>query len=273
MRYRLLDTARGFSLVSMILFHACWDLVYLFGYDWPWFVKTQGYLWQQSICWMFILVSGFCMGLKEERAPQSERQQGLTEENRMLRAGCKRGLKVLAAAILITVATLLFSPETKIVFGVLFFLGVSMILTETLRPTLWKISPKIGMLCSGFLFFVLRNINEGSLGFENMVLCRLPDFLYEQGMLATFFGLRDKSFSSADYFSLFPWYFLFLEGFFLCRSLLRNHAAGEQPGLPRLFMRGNSALAAVGRHSLLIYLLHQPIILLILSVAFGAVKW
>ncbi|MBO6265369.1 MAG: DUF1624 domain-containing protein [Acidaminococcaceae bacterium] len=37
MRYQLLDTLRGFSLVSMILFHACWDLVYLFGYDWPWY--------------------------------------------------------------------------------------------------------------------------------------------------------------------------------------------------------------------------------------------
>ena len=66
MRYRLLDTLRGFSLVSMILYHICWDLVHMYGFDWPWFMKTQGYLWQQSICWLFIFVSGFCQGLKRD---------------------------------------------------------------------------------------------------------------------------------------------------------------------------------------------------------------
>ena len=34
MRYRLLDTLRGFSLVSMILYHICWDLVHMYGFDW-----------------------------------------------------------------------------------------------------------------------------------------------------------------------------------------------------------------------------------------------
>ena len=33
MRYRLLDTLRGFSLVSMILYHICWDLVHMYGFD------------------------------------------------------------------------------------------------------------------------------------------------------------------------------------------------------------------------------------------------
>ncbi|MBQ5345449.1 MAG: DUF1624 domain-containing protein, partial [Acidaminococcaceae bacterium] len=119
MRYQLLDTLRGFSLVSMILFHACWDLVYLFGYDWPWYKGTPGYLWQQSICWMFILISGFCMGLKQERrALPFADKRGVTEEKRTLWSECKRGLIVLAAGILITIATLLFSPQTKIIFGV-----------------------------------------------------------------------------------------------------------------------------------------------------------
>ena len=231
MRYQLLDTLRGFSLVSMILFHACWDLVYLFGYDWPWYKGTPGYLWQQSICWMFILISGFCMGLKQEgralpfagkqgvaeenSSLQFAGKQGVTEEKRMLWSDCKRGLVVLAAGILITIATLLFSPQTTIIFGVLFFLGGSMILTAMLRPAFRKISPFIGMLCAGVLFFVLRNINDGNLGFEGIVLYPLPNFLYEQGLLATFFGFQDKNFFSTDYFSLIPWYFLFLVGYFL----------------------------------------------------------
>ena len=83
MRYRLLDTLRGFSLVSMILYHICWDLVHMYGFDWPWFMKTQGYLWQQSICWLFIFVSGFCLGLKRDE--------------HTLSSVCKRGLTIMAS--------------------------------------------------------------------------------------------------------------------------------------------------------------------------------
>ncbi|MBO6265368.1 MAG: DUF1624 domain-containing protein, partial [Acidaminococcaceae bacterium] len=87
---------------------------------------------------MFILISGFCMGLKQEgralpfagkqgvaeenSSLQFAGKQGVAKENRSLWRDCKRGLVVLAAGILITIATLLFSPQTKIVFGVLFFL-------------------------------------------------------------------------------------------------------------------------------------------------------
>ena len=269
MRYQLLDTLRGFSLVSMILFHACWDLVYLFGYDWPWYKGTPGYLWQQSICWMFILISGFCMGLKQEgralpfagkqgvaeenSSLQFAGKQGVTEEKRMLWSDCKRGLVVLAAGILITIATLLFSPQTTIIFGVLFFLGGSMILTAMLRPAFRKISPFIGMLCAGVLFFVLRNINDGNLGFEGIVLYPLPNFLYEQGLLATFFGFQDKNFFSTDYFSLIPWYFLFLVGYFLCRCFFEKKSSAT---LPEFFKKGISVFEIIGQHSLPVYLLH-----------------
>ena len=278
MRYQLLDTLRGFSLVSMILFHACWDLVYLFGYDWPWYKGTPGYLWQQSICWMFILISGFCMGLKQEgrELPFADKRgtaeensslqfagkQGVAKENRSLWRDCKRGLVVLVAGILITIATLLFSPQTKIIFGVLFFLGVSMILTAMLRSAFQKILPFIGMLCVGVLFFVLRNINDGNLGFEGIVLCHLPNFLYEQGLLATFFGFQDKNFFSTDYFSLIPWYFLFLAGYFLCRCFLEKNSSAA---LPEFFKKGIPIFEIIGQHSLPVYLLHQPVILLLLS--------
>ena len=278
MRYQLLDTLRGFSLVSMILFHACWDLVYLFGYDWLWYKGTPGYLWQQSICWMFILISGFCMGLKQEgqALPFADKQgtaednsslqfagkQGVAKENRSLWRDCKRGLVVLVAGILITIATLLFSPQTKIIFGVLFFLGVSMILTAILRSAFRKIPPFIGMLCAGVLFFVLRNINDGNLGFEGIVLYPLPNFLYEQGLLATFFGFQDKNFFSTDYFSLIPWYFLFLVGYFLCRCFFEKKSSAT---LPEFFKKGISVFEIIGQHSLPVYLLHQPVILLLLS--------
>ena len=57
-RYAGLDTLRGVTLVSMMAYHACWDLVYIFGMDWDWYGSFGAYLWQQSICWTFILLSG-----------------------------------------------------------------------------------------------------------------------------------------------------------------------------------------------------------------------
>ncbi len=293
MRYQLLDTLRGFSLVSMILFHACWDLVYLFGYDWPWYKGTPGYLWQQSICWMFILISGFCMGLKQEgRALPFANKQGATEENsslqfagkqgvakenslsqfadkrgvteekRTLWSDCKRGLIVLAAGCLVTVATLLFTPDSPIIFGVLFFLGSAMLLTTLMLPFLRRCSGRSGLLAASLLFFLFRNINDGNLGFEGIVLCPLPNFLYEQGLLATFFGFQDKNFFSTDYFSLIPWYFLFLTGYFLCRCFLEKNSSAA---LPEFFKKGISVFEIIGQHSLPVYLLHQPVILLLLS--------
>lgn len=251
MRYRLLDTLRGFSLVSMFLYHTCWNLVNIYGFNWPWFVKTEGYLWQQSICWLFIFISGFCMSLKPDEKPWS--------------AVTKRGLTVMICGVLVTVLTLVFMPQSKIIFGVLFFLGFSIILTVWLQPLLQKIPARAGLLSSTILLFIFRNINYGNLGFENIILYRLPDFLYEHGMLGTFLGLQDKNFSSADYFSFIPWYFLFIKGYFICRVILKHREAKGLTGLPDVFRKGIPVLETLGQHSLLFYMLHQPVILLILS--------
>jgi len=62
-RCALLDELRGLDLISMMLYHGMWDLVYLFGVRAPWYGSWQGELWQQSIRWVFILLSGFCLPL------------------------------------------------------------------------------------------------------------------------------------------------------------------------------------------------------------------
>ena len=49
-RYALLDELRGLDLLSMIGYHACWDLIFLFGMSAAWYTGWQGHLWQQSIC-------------------------------------------------------------------------------------------------------------------------------------------------------------------------------------------------------------------------------
>lgn len=39
-RYALPDTLRGLTLLSMIAYHGCWDMVYILGADWPWYGST-----------------------------------------------------------------------------------------------------------------------------------------------------------------------------------------------------------------------------------------
>lgn len=109
-RYALLDELRGLDLISMMLYHGTWDAVYLFGVAVPWYAGTPGRLWQQSICWVFILLSGFCVPLGHRTL--------------------KRGAQVFAAGALVTVVTLVFMPEDRVVFGVLTFLGSAMLLNR-----------------------------------------------------------------------------------------------------------------------------------------------
>ena len=55
-----LDSLRGLTLFSMIAYRLCWDLVYLRGLPWAWYNGFWAYIWQQSICCTFILLSGYC---------------------------------------------------------------------------------------------------------------------------------------------------------------------------------------------------------------------
>lgn len=244
-RYHFIDTLRGITLVSMILYHLIWSMVYLWSVDLPWYQSAGAYFWQQTICWSFIFISGFswCLGSKPFR----------------------RGLLVFLAGVAVTVVTTLIMPEERIHFGILTLLGSSMLLTCLLRQFLEKIPPLVGLIFSSLLFLVTRNINNRELGFEGLSLWELPDILYQNNVTA-FLGFPHGNFYSADYFSLFPWFFLFLAGYFTFAAMT---CPREEKRLPTFFQKGVPPLAFLGRHSLLIYLLHQPVILLILYLLWG----
>ena len=187
-RYALLDELRGLDLVSMMLYHACWDMMFLFGIWMDWYIGWPGRLWQQSICWVFILLSGFCVPLGHRTL--------------------KRGAQVFAAGALVTVVTLVFMPEDRVVFGVLTFLGSAMLLTGVLEPLLKKIPPAAGLAVSAVLFALTYHLDERWLGFGGLRLA-LPDAWYANYFTA-FFGFLPFDFYSTDYFALLPWLFFVL---------------------------------------------------------------
>lgn len=235
-RYGLLDSLRGLVLISMILFHACWDLVYIFGKDFSWYRGTGAYIWQQSICWTFILLSGFCWSLG--RKPE------------------KRGLIVFLAGSVVSLVTVFLMPEDRVVFGVLTLIGSCMLITILLHKGLKHVPAGVGIAVCIVLFILTRNVNYGYLGFESLNLIKLPESLYN-GWVMTFLGFTDPEFYSTDYFSLFPWIFLFLAGYFLYHIVYAIHH-GEV--MKKYMMRGFKPLSFLGRYSLIIYMLHQPVI-------------
>lgn len=232
-RFARLDTVRGWALFSMIAYHASWDLVYLFGADWPWYEGFAAHVWQQSICWTFILLSGFCWPLGRRQA--------------------RRGLTVFLCGALITAVTWLFMPSNLVYCGVLTLLGTSSLLLVPLDSLLRRVPARLGLTVSFSLFLLLRDVNSGWLGFEGLRLCRLPAALYRNHFTALL-GFPPAGFFSTDYFSLLPWFFLFLTGYFLYR--LRPEDGG----------RARPLVTAMGRHSLLIYMVHQPVVYGVLTI-------
>lgn len=235
-RYHLLDAFRGITIINMIVYHGLWDVVYILDVPIPWYFSKGAYYWQQSICYTFILLSGFCLSLGKRRM--------------------KRGLQVLLCGILVSVVTILFLPDEQILFGVLFMLGASMMLVSAGYDGLSKVPPLAGLLVSGALFLLTKPMKRGYLGIGDIRLWKLPEELYDMGYFMTFLGLKDKDFYSSDYFPLFPWLFLFLAGFYLFHLLQKK---GQQKRAGKEFRR-IPVLSFLGRHSLLIYMLHQPVL-------------
>ncbi|WP_246419543.1 heparan-alpha-glucosaminide N-acetyltransferase [Caproicibacterium amylolyticum] len=240
-RYEFLDALRGIILLSMIVYHTVWDLVNLFQISLPWYQGQGGFLWQQSICWGFILLSGFCWPFGHKPL--------------------KRGLTVFAAGLLVTAVTVLLMPNDRIVFGVLTFLGSAMLLMIPCEKILRKVPPVAGLICSMVLFLLLLNLKTGSIGIGGWKLATVPQQLYH-GYFSTYLGFLDAGFYSADYFPLLPWILLFFVGYFLHR------AVGKRGMEHQLLHVQIYPLNVLGKHTLILYMLHQPVIYLLLAAAF-----
>ena len=240
-RYARIDHIRAAAVLSMVLYHALWDLVYLYGLHLPWYRGIPGFLWQQSICWTFILLSGFCHSMSKN--PR------------------KAAMRVFLAGLLVSAVTWIFTPDIKISFGVLTLLGSSGLLLWVLSPALSRLSPAVGLGLGTALFALTRNVNSGYLGFWGMRILELPRALYAN-WFTSFLGFPFPRFSSSDYFSLFPWFFLFLCGYCL------NRLFREKECLKLLQGRDVPLMRRISRHSLLIYLLHQPLLSVLFSLIF-----
>ncbi|ADC66085.1 protein of unknown function DUF1624 [Ferroglobus placidus DSM 10642] len=156
----------------------------------------------------------------------------------------KRFVKLFGLGLMITVFTKLFLKEGTIYFGVLHFLGVASILVI---PFL-RFGEKNVLIAPVFFAgkFVVENIHS-----ENLLLLPL--------------GITPPYFFTFDYFPIFPWFGVFLLGVGAASIIYPGGERKFELSFPKAFL----SVAFLGRHTLKIYLLHQPIFGIVLLLYLG----
>ena len=244
-RYTVLDALRGLWIVLMIFYHTLWDLVYMFDVNIPWFTTTTAHIFQLSIRWAFILISGFSWHLGRKKL--------------------KRSLIVIGASILISLITFIFTYDARILVGVLSLLGLSMLVAIPLDKVFSKIPPVVGVVVMSLLFTLTYNIPRGYIGVGNFEFFKLPSILYFNNITACF-GFPPRGYYSADYVPILPWVFMFFIGYFLYLFFKKYNL------LRALSAFRVKPLEFIGRHSLIIYMVHQPLVYGILLLIFSLVS-
>lgn len=223
-----LDAFRGLCILGMIAVHFVYDLVELYALvDWSYSpIFTLVMNWGGVA---FILLSGICATLGSRPL--------------------LRGLFVFSCGMLCTLVTaglylLEFADSSVLIyFGILHCLGFCMMLW----PALHRLPTPVLSCCAAVLT---------AAGFI------LSAHTVDTALLVPF-GLVYSGFQSADYFPLLPNLGFFLLGAVLGRALYRN----KSTRFPRINSHAVPIrfLSACGRHSLAIYLLHQPVLTLLFT--------
>ena len=218
-----------------------YDIFNIFSGETGWNREPLTVIWERFICCSFIILSGVSFNFS--------------------RRPIKKGIILNALGFLITAVTVIFLPSQAVWFGILNFFGCALLLAYPLKAWLERVRPVCGLICSFLLFALLYGLPKRFIGFFGIELFRLPDFLYGAKALA-FLGLPTADFHSTDYFPIFPWFFLFLSGYFAWRIIKNCNA-------DRFFRIKVPFLDFIGRHTLAVYVLHQPIIFGLLSLIYG----
>ncbi len=227
-------------MISMVVYHTMWDLVYLYGVKADWYHGNGAFVWQQSICWTFIFLAGFCSGMTEKPLRQ--------------------GLIVSFWGIVVMAVTQIFMPGNGVWFGVLTLIGSCYLLMALLKKVFVKIPAWTGFICAIISFMLTYRINDGYISAFGVKVLGIPNGAY-RNLLTAYLGFPARGFVSTDYFPILPWMFIFLCGVF-AYSLWTKYR-------PSFLEKCNvkiPVLTKLGKYSLAVYVLHQPVIYGLLEV-------
>jgi uncharacterized membrane protein len=224
-RYRLIDALRGAALVAMIGYHIGWDLFY-FGVLQGDITAMPGWVAAQlSILGSFVLLAGMSLVLAHG-------------ETIRWRSFWRREAILVAAALAVSVGTYIAFGQYFSFFGVLHAIALfSLLALPFLRAPLWIVAPvTAAVIAAPFLW---------------------TDPAFMNPWLA-WIGFWREPPLTVDLVPIFPWFGVTLAGVILMRLVLASPLRATLAS-----WRGGPigrGLAVIGRWSLIIYLLHQPLI-------------
>ncbi len=230
-RFWEIDALRGVAVVAMIVLHVFFnlrffsDIVFL---D-PYILWFAAWLATRTA---FILLCGLSLTISFSKMHRKEKPI-------IRKKYVKRGLRVFGLGLIITVFTFLAFPEQIIFFGILHFIGISIILAMPLYGLKWK------NLFLALLFFATGFFLEGT---------------RVNTLWLSWVGFIPGTFPTFDLVPLIPWFGFILIGLFLGNVLYpkgkRLFAVKERGS-----QKGIAQLTWLGRNSLIIYFAHQPILI------------
>lgn len=231
-RSRWLDSARGLAVVAMVIYHVGWDLSHFGLIETDVAFATGWRRFAQAIAASFLVISGISLALATQR--------GIRMQHLLKRLGVIAG-----AALLVTIGSYLVFPDQFIFFGILHCLTVAGLIGLGARRLPWA-----ALLLLGALVLALPSLVSG------------PAF---NGRALIWLGLGSEVPLTNDFVPVFPWL-----GWYLLGLGGGRWWAGRDGGMAR----GGSGgiLARLGRWSLPIYLIHQPLLFALFTGA-GTLGW
>ena len=233
-----IDLFRGIAILMMVLFHTVFDISY-FGIA-PFNVSTG--FWRYfayATASLFLLIVGVSLIISHDKAMQKISGLSLTLKF------VYRGAFIFALGLLVTLGTWLYLGDGFVIFGILHLIGISVMLSPIFFR-FRKLNILIGLACIAVGWII-----SGMTG---------PAILLPLGVMPA-------GFASVDYTPLFPWFGFVLIGMGAGEFL---YTTGERrfkiPQIPEFIV---TPVSFLGRHSLLIYLVHQPVIILLLALLTG----
>lgn len=236
------DVARGLAMVAVIVYHLVYDLDTFGGYP---IESTSGFwgAFATASAFAFVFLAGLSLSLSSARAGASGRDRG--PFGKYLR----RGLRIFSYGMLITGVFWVLDVGV-VIFGILHLIGASIFLAYPFLRLRWS---------NGLLGFLL--VALGAYLQTEPVSVAGP-----AAVLLAPLGVEPESLYMPDYRPLLPWFGVVLLGLFFGNAVYGRRGA-DAAHAPLFYA---APLASLGRHTLLVYLIHQPILLAALWV-FGTV--
>jgi len=218
-----IDAARGAAIVLMVVYHIFFDLNYfgLVGVDLD---SLTWVVFQRIIGISFVLIAGISLVLSESR-----NREGYLHH-------AKRGMKLAGVAVLITLATWLYPHDGFIQFGIIHMLALSTLIAPF------------------FLRFGKLNLVFGVI----IIAAGLyATTLSTESHLFFWLGINDPGYHALDHYPMLPWFGVILIGMAIGQSIEWTKEIARVDYARKGYA---GLLSFLGRNSLAIYLLHQPML-------------